>query len=293
MRFFMSVCRLLVLLFGVYCCSTAVIFIKLSETHPVVVAAGRLLLAAALLTPVWLRSLRAHNQSWRSVQLGRTIVPGVLLGVHFITWILGARMTAAANASLIVNMVPPVMPFLVRDGLRRNEIIGTAIGITGIMFLGTADFHLGWSTFLGDLICFVSMLFFASYLAMSRRSRDAADIWIFIVPVYAVAGLFCLAVSPFFVNPIQAYPPRELLMIAGLAVVPTILGHSSLLYCMKHLRSQVVAIGTLGQFMFAGIMAFFMLSEVPGRPFYLASALLLTGAIIAIRATSSGTRPSS
>jgi drug/metabolite transporter (DMT)-like permease len=285
MRGVMSVYRLLILVFGIYCCSTAVIFIKLSDTHPVVVAAGRLLLAAAILTPVWLRSLRAHNQSWRSVRLGRTIVPGILLGVHFITWILGARMTAAANASLIVNMVPLAMPFLARDGLRRNEIIGTAIGVAGIMFLGTADFHIGRNTFLGDLICFVSMLFLACYLAMSRRSRDVANIWIFIVPVYAVAALFCLAVTPFFVNPIQAYPPRELLMIAGLAIVPTILGHSSLLYCMKHLRSQVVAIGTLGQFIFAGIMAFLILNEVPGWPFYLASALLLTGAIIAIRVT--------
>jgi len=274
-----------VLLFGVYCCSTAVIFIKLSETHPVVVAAGRLLLAAALLSPVWLRSLRKHGQSWREAHLGRTIVPGILLGIHFITWILGARMTGAANASLIVNMVPLAMPFLARDGITRNEIIGTVIGMAGIIFLGTADLHIGWDTFLGDIICFASMLFFASYLAISRRSRDVADIWIFIVPVYAVAGLFCLAVTPFFVNPIQAYSTWEILMIAGLAVVPTILGHSSLLYCMKHLRSQVVAIGTLGQFIFAGIMAFFMLSEIPGWPFYLASALLLTGAIIAIRAT--------
>jgi drug/metabolite transporter (DMT)-like permease len=269
----------------VFFCSTAVIFIKLSETHPVIVAAGRLLLAAALLAPVWLRRLRAHGQSWRSVHLEHTVLPGILLGIHFITWILGARMTGAANASLIVNMVPIAMPFLARDGIRRGEIVGTVIGMAGIMFLGTADFHVGWDTFLGDLICFVSMLFFASYLSTSRRSRDAADIWIFIVPVYAVAGLFCLAVTPFFVNPIQAYPAKELLLIAGLAVVPTILGHSSLLYCMKHMRSQVVAIGTLGQFVFAGIMAFFMLNEVPGWPFYLASILLVTGAIIAIRAT--------
>ncbi|MBL7077169.1 MAG: DMT family transporter [Kiritimatiellae bacterium] len=281
----MTVYRLFALIFGVYCCSTAVIFIKMSETHPVVVAAGRLLLAAALLAPVWLRSLRAHGQTWRTVQLGRTIWPGILLGIHFMTWIVGARMTGAANASLIVNMVPLAMPFLARDGITRREILGTVVGMTGIIFLGTADFHIGWDTFLGDMICFVSMLFFASYLAISRRSRDVADIWIFIVPVYAVAGLFCLVVTPFFVNPIQPYATRELLLIAGLAVVPTILGHSSLLYCMKHLRSQAVAIGTLGQFIFAGIMAFFMLNEVPGWPFYLASVLLLTGAIIAIRST--------
>jgi len=51
------------------------------------------------------------------------------------------------------------------------------------------------------------------------------------------------------------------------------------------MRAQVVAIGTLGQFVFAGIMAYFFLHEVPDWHFYLASVLLVVGAVIAIRAT--------
>jgi len=275
--------RLVVLVLGVYACSTAVIFIKLSQVHPVTLAAARLLVAAIALAPVCLRSMRVHGQSWRQLRLGHTVLPGILLGIHFITWIIGARMTGAANASLIVNMVPIVMPFLAREGITRNEIIGTCIAMAGIAFLGTADFHIGLDTFLGDVLCLVSMLFFASYLAMSRRSRHVADIWLFVVPVYAVASLFCLAVTPFFVNPVRHYPLREILLILALGIVPTVLGHSSLLYCMKHLRSQIVAIGALGQFIFAGIMAYFMLGEIPGRAFYVAVVLLVTGAVITIR----------
>ncbi len=281
----MTLYHLFILVAGVYACSTAVIFIKMSGLHPVLLASYRLLVAVLLLAPLFLRDMRVHGISWRRLPLSRTLLPGVLLGIHFITWIIGARMTGAANASLIVNLVPVVMPFLVREGTTRGEILGTLMAMGGIGFLGAADYRIGPETFTGDVLCLISMFFFAGYLAIGRRSRTTPGIWLFIVPLYAVAGVFCLIVSTAFTNPIQTYPPRELLLILALGAIPTVLGHSALLYAMKHMRSQVVAIGTLGQFIFAGLMAYVLLDEVPDGSFYLAGILLVAGAVIAIRAT--------
>jgi drug/metabolite transporter (DMT)-like permease len=281
--------RLAVLVLGVYACSTAVIMIKMSELHFAQLSAYRLLVAAVLLTPLWIRGRLAHGGRDAGAVLGKTVLPGILLGIHFITWVVGARITLAANASLIVNMVPVAMPFLTyllsREVINRGEVFGTLLAMAGVFFLGAADLHISLKTFAGDVICLVSMFFFAGYLALGRDSRKVADIWLFVVPLYWVAGLFCLAVSLCRVSPIQAYSMREVLLILGLGIIPTVVGHSSLLYCMRHLRPQLVAIGTLGQFVFAGIMAYFFFAEVPGWTFYLASTLLVTGAIVAIRST--------
>ena len=148
--------------------------------------------------------------------------------------------------------------------------------------MGISDFNFSRAYFWGDVMCFVSMLFFAWYLALGRRNRHYPSLWVYVVPLYAVAGVFCLGMSLFFVNPFRHHSGREMLLVLALAVVPTVLGHSILNYSMKHLRGQAVSVLNMGQFVFAGIMAYFIFGEVPVRGFYMACLLLVSGACVAV-----------
>ena len=99
----------ILLVVGVFTASTSVIMIRWSDEHPLLVAAYRLLVAVAILSPIFLRQVKKRG----GLSLGDlrpTILPGLILGLHFIAWITGARLTSAANATLIVNMNPVVMP---------------------------------------------------------------------------------------------------------------------------------------------------------------------------------------
>ena len=193
--------KILLLILGVICCSSSVIFIKLSTEHPILLAAYRLLIAAVALTPVFVRNTRHYSFK----RIRPAILPGIVLGIHFISWNMGARMTLAANASLIVSIVPIVMPLflfiLLRELTDRQEIIGTAVAIAGIALLGSIDIHLSRTTFLGDLICFIAMILFAYYLALARKNRDYENIWLYIVPVYYIAGILCFIITLFFNSP--------------------------------------------------------------------------------------------
>jgi drug/metabolite transporter (DMT)-like permease len=60
-------------------------------------------------------------------------------------------------------------------------------------------------------------------------------------------------------------------------------GHSLINYAMKHFRGQLVSIINMGQFVFAGIMAYFLFAEVPAPSFYVASGMLILSAWIAVR----------
>jgi drug/metabolite transporter (DMT)-like permease len=196
-------------------------------------------------------------------------------------------MTPAANASLLVNLVPIAMPFLLHflagEKITRSEWMETALAVGGTFALSVADFRINRAYFWGDLLCLVSMLLFAAYLALGRRYRATPTTWLYVVPLYWFAGFFCLGVAPFFVNPVKAYPPREVLWILCLALIPTVIGHSILNCALKRIRGQVVSILNLAQFIFAGVMGFFFLAETPPAAFYAASALVIAGCVIAIR----------
>ncbi|WP_372794162.1 DMT family transporter [Pontiella sp.] len=279
--------RILLLLIGIFFCASAIIFIKASAIHPVLLAALRLLAAMLFLLPLFLRDLKKEPMPV-SRCLKNSLIPGLFLGIHFITWLIAARMTNAANASLIVNLAPVVMPFiliaLVHERVNRLEIIGTAAALGGTMVLFGSDFKISPDYFLGDILCFISMIFFTIYLALGRRRRPYKSIWLYVVPIYAAAGVGTLLISLCFVNPLtEPWSMHEALLLLGLAALPTVFGHSILNWAMTHMRGQLVSIMNMGQFIFAGIMAYFIFREIPAKEFLPASALVIGGALLALK----------
>ncbi|HUG09771.1 MAG TPA: DMT family transporter, partial [Opitutaceae bacterium] len=267
--------------------STSVIWIKAGTTHPFVVAALRLLIACVLLTPIFLRDRARHRELFTAEHLRRTLLPAAVLAAHFLSWTAGARMTGSAQASLIVNMVPVAVPFLLfyvtGERINRLEIAGTALAISGVLVLTLRDAIAGSGlTGVGNLVCFASMLMFALYITLGRRNRDFPTVWLYVVPVYFTAGIICLVVSLPWIGSFDAGSGREWIMIAGLAVVPTILGHSLLNNAVRHLRGQLVSLCTVGQFVFAGAMGWIFFRESPAPLFYAASALVVAGIVIVV-----------
>jgi len=276
----------LLLLVSVFAASTAVIMIKASTVHPFLLASLRLFVAAAALMPIYLRDLRRHRAAYTGAHLRASMLPGVILAIHLMSWVVGARMTPTANASLIVNLMPLAMPFflawLVGERLTGREIAATGIALVGVIILTATDLNLSATYFVGDVICFGSMLFYAFYLALGRRNRTFPTVWLYLVPLYLVAGVLRMAVALFFVNPIQPYPAREVALILGLGLVPTVIGHSLLNRSMQYFRGQIVSILNMGQFVFAGLMGYWLFDEVPAWSFYVASALLAVSAWIVV-----------
>jgi drug/metabolite transporter (DMT)-like permease len=290
--------RVLLLLLGACACSTSVLFMKASQLDPILLACYRLVVATLVLLPLLLRDLRVHRERFGIPELRRTLLPGLVLGLHFISWIIGARLTPAVNSTAIVNMVPVVTPFLLfaiaHESLNRSEWTGTFLTVLGILLLAGADLQFNRLYFRGDAICLLSMVLFALYLVMGRRNRDFPSLWLYLVPLYAVAATLCLAISLIRVGPLeQSYSLRELWLILGLGLVPTVLGHSILNDAMKHFRGQVVSTMNLSQAIFAGVLAFFFLGEVPDLVFYPACALMALGALLALRGESEPSRPDS
>ena len=103
------------------------------------------------------------------------------------------------------------------------------------------------------------------------------------VPIYGMASLVSLSISLFLVNPFtKPWSVRELLLLLGPGLLSTVFGHSILNRAMTHLRGQLAGIVNMGQFVFAGIMAYVAFTEVPSLHFLSACTLVVGGALLAM-----------
>jgi drug/metabolite transporter (DMT)-like permease len=281
------------MLIAVFAMSTSVIFIKVSQLEIATLTTGRLWLSVMLLFPVmeWQRRKAVAGQVALPVgwwKLG--LFPGVVFVFHLVTWAMGARLTSSANATLAVNTAPLLMPFLLlwiaKERVTKIELMGTAVAFAGLVVLTVADARLDPGHFKGDLVCMGSMSLLALYLALGRRRLPSLPSpWLYSVPLYACAGLISLMFAldgsmwaPLF----GERAAMEWWCLLGLAVVPTILGHGLAMAALRVLRGQVVAVMSLGQFLTAGLMAWWVFGEKPHGLFYVAAALVVTGCAVVI-----------
>lgn len=273
--------RFLILSLGVFCAGTSVIMTKASQLPAEYVAGGRLLIAAILLLPIYFRDQKKYPEFKLANSLRISGLPALLLAFHFITWTIGARWTTSANSTLIANLIPAAMPFfsffLLKEALTKNEWIGTIITCLGVAILAYVDYTIDTTMISGDLVCLLSMLLLAWYLILARKYKHIPSIWLYLVPLYTMAGLICtligLARNGVPANP----PPIEWVYIFLLGLLPTVFGHSLLNLAMHWYRAQFVAIISQMQFIYAGILGYFYFSEIPHSSFYLASAFMMIG----------------
>ena len=160
--------------------------------------------------------------------------------------------------------------------------MGTLLAMVGVCVLGAWDFHVNAKDFTGDMICFGSMLIFCVYLTLGRKNRHFATIWLYVVPLYFFGGLLFLCLG-LLIEPSVVWSVREILLIAALTIIPTVIGHSILNYSVKHMRGQLVGVINLSQFVFVGVMAWAVNEKMPAWTIVPAAGLVLTGAIIVVR----------
>jgi drug/metabolite transporter (DMT)-like permease len=254
--------------------STAVLFIKASALPPIWLAAGRLLISSAVLMPLAMRDARRDGGAlgWSALKPG--LLPGLMLALHFTAWIVGARMTSAAEATLIGNLLPVAMPFVVFVMLRelpsRREATSGVIGIAGVVAMGVGS--LGMAGHLrGDIWCAVSVILVAVYLVLARQLRRGS-LWLYLAPLYGIGGVICTVIA----LAVDGVPPlpmgREALYLIGLALFPTVIAHSIYNRAMSEVRPNTVGIMNLMQCPLAGLAAWALWSERPSPGFWVASA---------------------
>lgn len=275
-----------ILTLGMIAAGSSVVFVKLGNVDPFVLAAYRLLLSALVLLPWFIKDMKARKEPFRLRQLTPSLLPGVFLALHFASWIMGARMVPGAHASLITNMSPLIMPFvmyfLIRERITPVEIIGSILTLGGSFYLGAKDYGFASEYLKGDLLCFICMIFVTLYLAFARKNRKNTALWFYMVPLYLTGGIVCMTIAAATGADFQIRGEGSWVSVLGLSLVCTVGGHSINNYGMRRLRGQLMALLNLTQILFAALLSYIFFAERPSAYFYPAALLILSGPLLVI-----------
>jgi len=276
--------------FGVIIVSTAAILIRLAqaEVHSLVVAAWRLALATLILTPFALVKIRSELLTLTRREWGSLGLSGLLLAVHFATWITSLAYTSVA-ASVVLVWTNPIFVGLAShlflgERLKRGMVIALVVAITGSVIIGLGDLGEGTHRLFGDVLAVMGAIAGAGYFLIGRRLRARLSLLGYVYPVYGTAALILIAVLLVSGLPRVPQHSETWLWLTLMALGPQILGHSSLNWALRYLSATYVTLATLGEPIGSTLLAWWLLDERPTIWGVVGGLLILSGIIVASRA---------
>jgi drug/metabolite transporter (DMT)-like permease len=263
------------------------------------VAAWRLGFAALLVTPFALRLLAlrraggatAHPEATISRrQLGLGLAAGLCLALHFGTWISSLEYTSVASSTALVTTNPlwiglaSFVLFGERPG--RAMLAGIALSLTGSFLIFLSDSQqaaAGSHSLLGNALALIGSWCFSAYLMIGRRLRAGLTLTLYIWLAYGIAALFLFAAAGGSGAPLTGFALAGWLALAGMAIGPQLIGHTSYNWSLKHVSATFVAVVTLGEPIGSALMAFAFFGETLAPLQAVGFALLLTGIYLAAK----------
>jgi drug/metabolite transporter (DMT)-like permease len=249
---------------GVPALSQSANIIRLGDAHPVAIAAWRLAFASLVLAPVAGKGL-ARIPALPRGSLLLLLGAGAALALHFFTWIAAVQSTTVANATLVLAINPVITAaaeylfFGVRASSRLKIAVG--VGVLGVAAVGWNDLALSPEKVGGDLLSLVSSFLFTAYLLIGKRVRRALDNTAYVTAVYGAAAIFGFLTMLVLGVPFVAYAPRTWLCFGLMALVPTVIGHTSLNAAVRYMPAGRITALTLAEPLLAGAVAFFAWGE--------------------------------
>ena len=209
---------------------------------------------------------------------------GVVLAVHFATWITSLSYTSVASSVIFVHVDPIfvalVSHFVLGEKVSKRVALGIGIAFLGASIIALGDLGVGRENLLGDALSLVGAIALGIYIMAGRRLRQRLDLTTYVTPVYAVSATMLALGSAVVGAPLTGYDLETILMFVAIALVPMIFGHTLYNWALKWISAPVVSISLLGEPVGASLLAFLILSESPSPLTFVGGAVTLAGILV-------------
>src|SRR6266403_1392593 len=206
---------------------------------------------------------------------------GLLLALHFWSWIASLRFTTVASSVVLVSLKPVFAWGLAAAWLRehptRAEAWGIGLAVIGASLIGLGDARLSLGALGGDVLALLGALTGAGYYVIGRRVRQTVGIWRYATGVYAVAAAALGLLALGYRTPLVGFGGHDWTVFGAMAAGPMLVGHTGMNYALRHFRATTVNVAALGEPVGATLLAWIIpaIHEVP-------TALALVGGVLAL-----------
>ncbi len=259
-------------------------------------ACVRMGVAGLLLGPPGLRALRRAETPPSARVIALTIASGLLLALHFATWISSLQYTTVAASTALVSTNPVWVCLLAWLALaerpRPRVLLGAGVAIAGGVLIALVDTgatgRAEVSPLLGDGLALVGAVAASGYFLLGRAAQRAGlSLTAYAGLAYAVAGLALLPAPLLAGAPYLGFPPMTYLYLGLLALVPQLIGHTGVNFAIKHIDPTVVAVILLIEPLGSSLLAMLLFAEFPSGATLVGVGVLLVGVALAIRGAAS------
>jgi drug/metabolite transporter (DMT)-like permease len=233
--------------------------IRIGEAPAVAIAAWRLAIATTLLLPLAAPHARQALSLTRR-EAGTLALAGLALAGHLVTWIAAVQHTTVANAAVVFSANPLLTALGARLFLGERTsprlALSLLLGLAGVVVMGAGDLAFRADHLAGDALSLACAVLFSAYVLAGRSARQSLDNTVYVTALYGVAGLaafatlFATGVAP------TGYDGRTWLCFGLMALVPTLVGHTSFNYALRWVPAGRLAVLTLTEPALAGAVAF-------------------------------------
>lgn len=259
---------------------------KIAAPIPAIaVASLRTGLAAIVLAAVDWRGLVTSLRALTRRQRLGVFVAGTLLAGHFAFFLAGLASTSLAAAVALVSLEPlaVVLAAFVAFRLRptRLELVGLIVATLGAVVVasgaGAGEHRIG-----GDLLVLVAVVLFGAYVAYARGLRDAMPATPYAAAVYGTASIVLLPIAIPMMLTADTPTTKASAAVLGLALVPTLVGHTIVQRAARHAPPVLVALVCPGETLGAIAIGAAAMGTPPSPREAIGAAVVLAGATLAI-----------
>lgn len=272
--------------------STASVMILLANAPPLAVAFYRLAFATLILAGPVALFYRAELKGILGRDALALLVTGLVLALHFATWITSLSLTSVASSLVLVTLHPAIVggitQFYYKERLAGRAWWGIGAAMMGAVIIGVGDSGLGDTRLVGDLLAFTGGACAALYFLAGRRLRQRVPLLPYAFVVYLACSLFLALFMVAAKTPFTGYSTDQYLWFVALAAVPMILGHTVINYLLKWLPAPLVSTSILGEPVGSVALAFVVLGQVPPVTSVVGGAVILVSVYFVSRALDKG-----
>ncbi|HEY6807458.1 MAG TPA: DMT family transporter [Gemmatimonadales bacterium] len=279
---------LIVLILAVLATTCAGPLIRLAAAPALAIAFWRLTLVLPVTGGLAWRETRSEAARTPEIPVGASLplmaLSGLMLALHFWTWIASLRYTTVASSVVLVSLKPVFAWGLAAVWLGEHpharERWGIVVAVLGAVLIGVADARGSIGALSGDLLALAGALAAAGYYVIGRRVRATVGVWTYASVVYAVAAATLAGLALGSGVAFTGYSTGDWAIFGALAAGPMLIGHTGLNYALKHYRATTVNVAALGEPVGAALLAWLIpaIHEVSG-PLALAGSVVTLGGI--------------
>ena len=230
------------------------------------------------------------------VQLNRhewmlCLTGGILLGLHFATWVPSLDYTSVASSTALVATQPAFTALIARargQYVPARAWLGIAIAFAGVLVISGVDLSLSARALFGDLLSLIGAIFAALYVTVGAAARRTVGTTVYTFVAYAATSLLLLSLCLAGGQALSGYSASTWSKLVLLTVGAQLLGHTVFNAVLRTTSPTVMSLALLFEMPGAALIAWVWLGQVPPAGVLPGAALLLTGTAIVVASAARG-----